>query len=69
MNVHLDDISSNAECFVTKFGMVMHHLVLECHARRLVCCLQVQGRIGGLYISSMTVSIISAKLLIFLHRI
>ena len=45
-----DDISSTAEPFVTKPGVVMHHHGSECHARRLVCCLQGQGdgRGGGL---------------------
>ena len=43
VNVHLDSIFSTAEPIVTKLGMVMHHHEPECHARRLVCCLQVQG--------------------------
>ena len=41
VTVHLDNISSTAEPFVTELGMVMHHHGLECYARRLVCCLQV----------------------------
>ena len=48
VNVHLDDISSAAEPSVTKFGMVMQHYGPKCHARRLVCCLQVQGSQWGL---------------------
>ena len=43
VNVHLDDISSTAEPFVTQLGVVMHHHGPECYARRLVCCLEVQG--------------------------
>ena len=42
VNVHQDDIST-AEPSVTKHGIVIHHHRPECHARRLVCCLQVQG--------------------------
>ena len=47
MNVHLNDISSAAEPPVTKLGMVMQHHGSKCHARRLVCCLQVQGHSEG----------------------
>ena len=43
VNVHLDDISSAVEPSVTKLGVVMQHHGPKCHARRLVCCLQVQG--------------------------
>ena len=43
--VQLDDISSTAEPSVTKLGLVHHGP--ECHARRLVCCLQVQGHSEG----------------------
>ena len=43
VNVHLDDISSAAGPFLTKLGLVMQHHEPKCHARRLVCCLQVQG--------------------------
>ena len=43
VNVHLDDVSSAAECSVTKLGMVMQHHGPKCHARRLVWYLQVQG--------------------------
>ena len=31
----------------SQLGMVMHHHGPECHARRLVCCLQVQGHSEG----------------------
>ena len=47
MNVHLDSISSAAEASVAKLGMVMEHHGPKCHARRLVCCLQVQGHSEG----------------------
>ena len=46
-NVHLDDIASASEPSVTKLGMVMQHHGPKCHARRLVCCLQVQGHCEG----------------------
>ena len=42
VNVHLDDISSLAEPFVTTLGMVVCHDEPECPARRLVCCPQVK---------------------------
>ena len=41
VNIYLDNISSTAEPFVTKLGMVMYHHGLECYAKRLVCCLQL----------------------------
>ena len=47
VNVHLDDSSSAAESSVTKLGMVMQYHGPKCHARRLVCCLQVQGHSKG----------------------
>ena len=47
VNVHLDNISSAAEPSVTKLGMVMQHHGPKCHARKLVCCLQVQGHSEG----------------------
>ena len=47
VNIQLDDISSAAELSVTKLGMVMQHHGPKCHARRLVCCLQVQGHSEG----------------------
>ena len=68
VNVHLDNISSTAEPFVTKFGMVMmmHHHGPECHAKRLVCCFQGQGHSKGSYDQNMTVSTVSSELLILL---
>ena len=44
---YLDDISLAAEPSVTKLGMVMQHRGPNYHARRLVCCLQVQGHSEG----------------------
>ena len=43
VNVDLDDISATAEPFITGLGRMMHYHGPECHARRLVCCHQVQG--------------------------
>ena len=43
MAVHLDDISSTVEPFVTKLGMVIHHYEPDCLSKRFVCCLQDQG--------------------------
>ena len=47
VNVHLDDTSTAAEPSDSKLCMVMHHHGPECHASRLVCCLQVQGHSEG----------------------
>ena len=47
VTVQLNDISSTAEAFVTRLGMVMHHYGPECHARKWICCLQVQGHGEG----------------------
>ena len=66
VNFHLDDISSTAEPFVTKLGIVMHHHGPECHARRLVCCLPSSGSQWRCIQSDMTFSIISVELVIFL---
>ena len=46
VNVHLDNISSAAESS-SKLGMVVQHHGPKCLARRLVCCLQVQGHSEG----------------------
>ena len=45
--VHLDNIPSAAEASVAKLGRVIQHHGPKCHARRLVCCLQVQGHSEG----------------------
>ena len=47
VNVHLDDTSSAAELSVTEVGMVIQYHGPKCHARKLVCCLQVQGHSEG----------------------
>ena len=47
VNVQLDNISSAAEPSVTKLGMIMQQHGPKCPARRLVCCLQVQGHSEG----------------------
>ena len=47
VNVHLSDMSSAAEPSVTKLFMMMQHHGPKYHARRLVCCLQVQGHSEG----------------------
>ena len=47
VNVHLDDISSAAEPSVTKLLMGMLHHGPKYHAKRLICCLQVQGHSEG----------------------
>ena len=66
VNVHLDDISSAAEPSVNKLGMVMQHHGPKCHTRVFCCCLQA-GSQWGLIWSNMTVSVISAEMLIFLQ--
>ena len=45
----LDNISSTAEPFGTKLGMVMHHHGPECRARRLFFCLRSRGHSQGSY--------------------
>ena len=39
----------NPEHFVAKPGMVMQHYKPECHAEKLVHCVQCQGHSEGLY--------------------
>ena len=53
--------------FDTKLGMVMQHYEPECHAEKLVCCLQCQGHSKGLHSQNMTISILSSKLLVLLQ--
>ena len=59
--------------FVTKVVILLHHrqVVLrhrqvECHVKRLGCCLQGQGHSEGSYNQNVTVSIVSFGL-ILLH--
>ena len=47
--------------------MVMQHHKLECHAEKLVHCVQCQGHSEGLYDQNMTVSVVSSKLLVRLQ--
>ena len=63
VTVHLDNISSAAEPFVTKLGTVMQHHRPKCHSRRLVYCLQVQGHSEG----PLDQTTISTELLLFLQ--
>ena len=55
VNVCLDDILWTTEHFVTKPGMVMQRHKPECHAQKLVHCLQCQGHSEGLYNQNMTI--------------
>ena len=48
-NVHLGDISSTAEPFLTTLGIVMHHHGPVCHVWRLICCLQGHDHSKGSY--------------------
>ena len=54
MNVCPDDIFLIGELFTTKLCMVMHHYEPDCLLKRLVCCLQGQGHIEGLYNQNVT---------------
>ena len=47
VTAELQTVIWTAETFITKFGMVMHHHLPECHAKRFVCCLQSQGHSKG----------------------
>ena len=60
-NVHLDNISSTAELFVTKLGMVMHRHGQECCARGLVC------NEGSYYKIWLFIYTVSTELLNFLQ--
>ena len=55
------------EHFVAKPGMVMQHCKLECHAEKLVTCVQCQGHSEGLYNKDITISVVSSKLLVSLQ--
>ena len=57
----------NPEHFVAKPGMVMQHYKPECHAEKLVHCVQCQCRSEGLYNRNMTISVVSSKLLVGLQ--
>ena len=49
MNVCLDDVFWSADHFVTKLGMIMQQHEPECHAEKLVHCLQCQDHSEGIY--------------------
>ena len=50
VNVCPDDIFWTQEHFVTKPGMVMHLHKPECHAEKIVQCVQCQGHSEGLFL-------------------
>ena len=49
VNVCPDDIFGITEHFVIKPGMVIQHHKPECHAEKLIQCVQCQGHSEGLY--------------------
>ena len=53
--------------FVIKPGIVMQHHKLECHAEKLVHCVQHQGHSEGLCNQNMTISVVSSKMLVHLQ--
>ena len=48
-------------------GMVLQHRKLECHAQKLVHCVQCQGHSEGLYNPNVTISVVSSKVLVHLQ--
>ena len=56
----------NHLAFCPQTNIVMQYHKLECHAKRLICYFQGQGHSKGSYDQNMTVSTISAELLILL---
>ena len=67
MNICADYIFGTADHFHTKFDIVMQSHEPECHAEKLVRCLQCQGHSEGLYNQNITISTISSKLLVRLQ--
>ena len=67
VNVCLDDIFWITDHFVTKPGMVMQRHRPECHAEKLVYCVQCQGHKEGLYNQNMTISVVCSRLLVSLQ--
>ena len=57
----------NHRTFVAKPGMVMQHHKPECHAEKLVHCVECKGHIEGLYNQNMAISVVSSKLLVSLQ--
>ena len=66
-NVCPDSIICATEHFVTKPGMIMQHHEPECHAEKLVHCVQCQGHNEGLYNQNMTISVVPLKLWVSLQ--
>ena len=63
-----DDVFLIADHFYTKLAMVMQQHEPECHAEKLVHCLQSQGHSEGLYIyQNVTISALSSKLQVHLQ--
>ena len=67
VNVCPGDIFWTTEYFVAKPGMVMQHHKQQCHAEKLVHCVQCRGHSEGLYNQSMIISVVSFKLLVGLQ--
>ena len=68
VEVRPEDVFCTTEQFVVKLGMVMQHHEPECHAEKLVHCVQWQGHCEGLYIFFLkTISVVSSKLLVSLQ--
>ena len=67
VNVHLDDTSTAAEPSVTTLGMVVQHHGPNCHARRLFAVSKFRVTVRAHFLLDMTVSTISAEVLIFLQ--
>ena len=61
VNVCPDDIFWTAEHFVTKPAMVMKHHKPECHAEKLVHCVQCQGHSEGGKDSTMQIAAKKAR--------
>ena len=53
-------MSSEPHNIGTKPGVVMQHHKPECHAEKLVDCVQCQGHRKGLYNQNVTVSVVSS---------
>ena len=45
MNVHLDDISSTAEPFATKLGLMAHPHKVDCLVKRFECSVVVKAKV------------------------
>ena len=69
VNICLDNIFLTKEHFVTKHAIGMQNHKPECHAEKLVYCVQCQVYSKGLYNQNkiMTISVVSSKLLVGLQ--